>query len=84
MGSNPADGDGLLRAINIRSRTFFGREVKPSAPGRKILRHVKDSYTCDERYFVGKIHGYFSPSSSCFVTRCLMVSDRELWWMNQE
>jgi hypothetical protein len=29
-------------AIQIRSTTSFGWEVKPRIPRRKILRHVKD------------------------------------------
>jgi hypothetical protein len=38
------EGDGLLRAIKIRSTTSYGGEVKPSAPGRKILRNFKEPY----------------------------------------
>jgi hypothetical protein len=34
----------FLRAIKIRSTTSFGEEVKPSAPCRKILRHVKNPF----------------------------------------
>jgi hypothetical protein len=30
--------------IKIRSTTFFGCEVKPKVPCRKILRHVKDLF----------------------------------------
>jgi hypothetical protein len=30
-GSNPAEDDGFLTAIKIRSTTYFGGEVKPSA-----------------------------------------------------
>jgi hypothetical protein len=37
-GSNPAENDGFLRTIKIRS-TSFGGEVKPSAP-RRILVFV--------------------------------------------
>jgi hypothetical protein len=40
-GSNPAEMDGFLRDIKIRNMTSFGGEAKPSAPYRKILRHVK-------------------------------------------
>jgi hypothetical protein len=36
-------GDGFLRAIKIRSTPSFGREVKPWAPCRNILRHVKNN-----------------------------------------
>jgi hypothetical protein len=42
--SNPAESDGFLRAIKIRSRTSFGEEVKPSFIYRKLLRHVKEPY----------------------------------------
>jgi hypothetical protein len=38
-------GHGFLRAIKIRSKLFFGREVKPEVPCRKILLHVKDQLT---------------------------------------
>jgi hypothetical protein len=41
----PSQGDGLLRAINIRSTPSFGWEVKPEAPCVKILWHVKDPLT---------------------------------------
>jgi hypothetical protein len=39
-GSNPAEDNGLFRAIKIHSTTSFGGEIKSSAPCRKILRHV--------------------------------------------
>jgi hypothetical protein len=42
MGSNLAEDDGFLRAIKIRSTTYFRGEIKPSVPRRKILRHVKE------------------------------------------
>jgi hypothetical protein len=38
---NPAEDDGFLRAIKIRSTTSFGREVLLAAC-RKILRNVKE------------------------------------------
>jgi hypothetical protein len=41
-GFKPCQGDGFLRAIKICSTPSFGWEVKPEAPCRKILRHVKD------------------------------------------
>jgi hypothetical protein len=43
-GLNPAEGDGFLRAIKIRSMPSFGGEVKPSAPCCNILRHDKEPY----------------------------------------
>jgi hypothetical protein len=45
-GSNTAESDGFLKAIKILSTTFFGYQVKPSAPC-KIFRHVKDPLRCD-------------------------------------
>jgi hypothetical protein len=39
-GFKPCEGDRFLRAIKI-CRTF-GWEVKPEAPCRKFLRHVKN------------------------------------------
>jgi hypothetical protein len=41
-GFEPGQGDGFVRAIKIRSTPYFGWEVKPEVPCRKILRHVKD------------------------------------------
>jgi hypothetical protein len=38
----PGRGDGFLRAIKIRSTSFFGAEIKPEAPCGKILWHVKN------------------------------------------
>jgi hypothetical protein len=73
--------DEFLRTIKIRSTTSFGGKVKPSAPCRKILRHVKDPSGVRQRYFAGKINGHFSP---CFSPRRLLVFVRKLLWMNQE
>jgi hypothetical protein len=41
MGSNPAEDDGFLTAINIRSTTFFGGAVKLLAPCHEILQNIK-------------------------------------------
>jgi hypothetical protein len=32
----------ILRTIKIRSMVYFKEKIKPSAPCRKILRHVKN------------------------------------------
>jgi hypothetical protein len=45
VGSNPAEDEGRSRAIQIRSTTSFGREVKPAVPCRKTQRRVKDPYS---------------------------------------
>jgi hypothetical protein len=44
MGSNPAKGDGYLRAIKICRMHSFGGEVKPSAPHCKILLLIKEPF----------------------------------------
>jgi hypothetical protein len=49
-GFKPGRGDGFLRAIKIRGTPFFGEEVKPTPPYRKILRHVKGSWRNEKRY----------------------------------
>jgi hypothetical protein len=41
-GSDPAQNDGILRAIKIHSKLSFGGEVKPSAPVRKIYGTLKN------------------------------------------
>jgi hypothetical protein len=37
----PCQGDGILRAINVRSTPSFEWEVKTEVPCLKILWHVK-------------------------------------------
>jgi hypothetical protein len=44
-GFRPGRGDGLLRAIKIRSTPSLGWEVKPEVPCRKILQRVKNPLT---------------------------------------
>jgi hypothetical protein len=75
-GSHPAKGDGFLGNCSTIS---FGGEVKSAVPC-KILRHVKDPY----RLKVDKIHRHFTPSLSCFVTRCLLITAIDPLWVNQE
>jgi hypothetical protein len=41
-GFEPGQGDGFLRVIKICSTPFFGWEVKPEVPCRKILQHIKE------------------------------------------
>jgi hypothetical protein len=61
---------GFLRAIQIRSTTSFGGEVKPAISCRLILRNVKVPYSMKE-VMEGKIYGHLLPSLSCFATRRL-------------
>jgi hypothetical protein len=51
-GSNPAEYNGFLRSIKIRSMTSTGGKLKPSAPCRKILRNVKNPYIMKEIFYV--------------------------------
>jgi hypothetical protein len=82
-GSNPALADGFLRAIKIRSATYFGGELKTAVQCRKILWHAKDFYNM-KGMLVVKIHRHFSPIFSCFATGCLLVTAREVWGFDQE
>jgi hypothetical protein len=43
-GSNPAEDDVFLRAIEIPSTRSFGGKVKPSAPYLKILWRIKEPF----------------------------------------
>jgi hypothetical protein len=61
--SNPAEDDGFLRAIKIRSSTSSGAEVKPLASCRKVYGMLKIPEEYD-RYFTDIIKGHFSPSFS--------------------
>jgi hypothetical protein len=56
-----AEVDGLLRAIEIRSTTYFRGEVKPSVPCCKILRHVKEPYEYESDTLQTKFNSNFLP-----------------------
>jgi hypothetical protein len=43
-GFKPERGNGFLKAIKICSMPPFGGEVKPSAPCRKILGHIRSHF----------------------------------------
>jgi hypothetical protein len=58
----------FLTAIKPLSTTSFEGEVKLFVPCRNILRHVKEQYGYEKRYFVVLFGG---------ITR-------ELWWTTQE
>jgi hypothetical protein len=69
----PSRGNGLLRATEIRSKSSFGREVKPEAPCRKILRHVKITWTDDKNSSQGQIHHcLYSFLLSCYQMTLLV------------
>jgi hypothetical protein len=44
VGSNPVEDDEIFKGHKIRSTISFETEVKPSAPCRKLLRHVKEQH----------------------------------------
>jgi hypothetical protein len=67
-GLRPGRGGGFLRAIIIRSTPSFGREVKPEAQCRKMLRHVR---SVDVSYTSLLIRKILTPSS-IFPTRSQM------------
>jgi hypothetical protein len=84
-GSNPAEGDGDLRAKQLLSTVSFQGEVKPSVPSCEILRNVKK--------YLGNIIKDISNAKfinsfamlllTCYhMTVCKMV--RELWWTIHE
>jgi hypothetical protein len=63
-GLKPVRGDGLLRAINIRSTPSVGWEVKPEVPCRKILQHVKRSVDVSKILNTRNSHSYVYSSYS--------------------
>jgi hypothetical protein len=67
-GFKPGQGRCTVKAINIRSMTFFEGEIKPSAPCRKILRHVKDPASMIQILRRQNSATIFSPNFSCFAT----------------
>jgi hypothetical protein len=78
----PGRGDGILRAIKIRS-TPFGGEVKPEAPCRKILQRVKNDLH-EQKYFTRPDLSFSSlVLTACYQMTAGMIA-RVLWWTNQE
>jgi hypothetical protein len=43
-GIKPGLGGAFLRGIEIRTKSSFGEEVTPSAPCRKVFRHVQNHF----------------------------------------
>jgi hypothetical protein len=76
-GFKPGRGDGFLIERKIRSTSSLIWDVKPEAPCRKILRHVKDPCVAWLRCYVSKIQGHFS-SLPWETARCLWCSQRAL------
>jgi hypothetical protein len=76
-GIKPGRDDGFLRAIKIRSTLSFGEKVKPEAPCRKILRHVKNHLQM--RTKILRKTEFIIPfaRSSCLLPDGLLVEWRE-------
>jgi hypothetical protein len=70
-GSNLAKDNGFLRLIKIQSMTSFGVKAKPLVPCCKILWHVKEPHKYERDTSKAKFSSHFSPSFSCFATKCL-------------
>jgi hypothetical protein len=68
--------DGVLRAIKIRSMTFFGREVKLLPPCHNSLQHVKDSLRYDRNSDRQNSMVISCPVSPFFATRCLLQQEQ--------
>jgi hypothetical protein len=84
-GPNPVEDDGILRAINIRSTTFFGVEVKTSVPRRLILRHVKEP--CGMKEILRKqkfIVDFFAKCLLFSYQMSILVIAGDILWTNQE
>jgi hypothetical protein len=72
-----------VRGFKLSRGLLVLMAIKIQTPCCNILWHVKKTGRYDKRYFERKIHGHFSPSFSCFATRCILVISRELWWMKR-
>jgi hypothetical protein len=57
-GSNPDAGDKFLRLIKINNTPYFGGEVKPEVPCRKILHHVKKLLSMNKDTSYGQINHF--------------------------
>jgi hypothetical protein len=82
-GSNSAEGDGLLRAIRIRSSTSFGEEIKPEAPCRKSLA-CKNHLQYEKNTSEGQIYHFLRPLPCLLPDDSADMIARELWWTNQK
>jgi predicted nucleic acid-binding Zn ribbon protein len=76
VGKNPANDNGLLRAIKVCSTPSFRGEVKPSARCHEILWHVKKKPQSMKEIF------HKAKFSISFATASRIA--REVWWKNKE
>jgi hypothetical protein len=72
----------FLRAIKICSTLSFGGEVKPSAPFREILQHLKIPTQCDSDNSLDKYKDISRQRPASLLD--VSAATRGLWWMNQK
>jgi hypothetical protein len=83
-GFNPGRGRWIFKGDNNPQHTFLRREVKQSSPC-KIYGMLKNSAECERGGSSAKFTVISIQISSCFaLDYWLLVTARELWWMNQE
>jgi hypothetical protein len=79
-GSNPAEADGCLRAIRIRTTTFFGGEEKSKGKCHNFYGMLQISVEYDRDTTPPKITDSFPLRYQV----SLLVFATGLWKMNQE
>jgi hypothetical protein len=82
-GFKPGRGRWILEAIQIRSTTSFGGEIKLSAICRKILRHVKNPCESMTRDTSSAIFNYISRQIPDSLLDAFTAS-REFWRKNEK
>jgi hypothetical protein len=82
--SKQTEYDGFLRAIEFRSTTSFGEEVKPSAHGGRFYGMLKIPAEYDSDNSSAILIDISRKGSPSFATRCLCWYLPEFWWINHE
>jgi hypothetical protein len=62
----PGLSNDFLRAINILTTPYFWWEVKPGAPCRKVLHHLKITYKYEQKCFA-RLNSHPFHHSSCLL-----------------
>jgi len=81
--SNPAENDGFIRVIKVRSATSFAGEVKPVSDVVDFYGRIKIP-TVSKRYLQAKFTDISRQVSSCFAARCLLLTAREVRLANYD
>jgi hypothetical protein len=77
-------GERFLRKIKILSTLSFKGKVKPEAPCRNILRHVKCHLQVGIKILRKAKFSFISPiPPACYQMTTARVAT-ELWWMNHD